>query len=174
MPRRIVRPLGPWSSIIVPVLVNDGSHLTLAKAGQPAVPHEWPLLPPGEESSGIWWWQHHLCVAVIQSVINRHVSVPQQFWNIPLRCGSQQNIRTQLLILQNICLRNESQVYQGISSPPPQDLAPGSPLSLPLSTSDPTTGFPVLCRPRALSISPEASRETSALWFRSALAFSHP
>lgn len=42
MPRRIVRPLGPWSSIIVPVQVNDGSHLTLAKAGQPAVPHVTP------------------------------------------------------------------------------------------------------------------------------------
>lgn len=63
------------------------------------MPHEWPLLPLEEESSGIWWWWHYLHVSVIQSVINGHMSLPQQFWDGPPRCGSQQKVRTQMVVL---------------------------------------------------------------------------
>ena len=62
----------------------------------------------------------------------------------------------------------------------PQDSFSQKPLSLknpfpqPLSASDLTAGCLVLCRPKTLSVPPEASRKTSTLHFGSVLAFSHP
>lgn len=99
------KPLGPWSLIVAPGQMNDSGH-----AWGATLAHGWFLLPPSR-------WQHHLCVAVIWSVINRHVSIAQQFWNVLLRCSSQQNVKTQMLFPQKVSLKNGYRGYQNTSFP---------------------------------------------------------
>lgn len=115
-PRRIANLLGRWSSIVAPGQISDRSHLMLAMLGQ--LPCSMGDSFYFQEKNIIWHrWQYHLCVAVILSVINRYVSVPQQFCNILLRCHSEQNVKTQMLFPLKVSLRNGSQSYHRISSP---------------------------------------------------------